>query len=1333
MNGKKLLNVVLVLVFLVSSAPQGSTFARHPFSSNTATGPDTSSAVPAPTGFPTPTIHLSVSHGYVGQSVVVSGNVPSNAYPDVRVSWVISDTTYTTGVVAVNPNLTYQATTGVPHTLETGPAKVCATLTGTDIAEYACQNFTLDPAPNGSVSGVLPTTGLSSGETAVTAGLGAPMSTSINLMDRAGTILYSGTTDGSGGFSIPNVAPGIYQIAATGNVAQPVVSAPVIVNPGIGTLVNFSSAIKISGDPVTGQACIGNFEAQVSAVHNTTTTSNYNYLVHYLPFNFTLGEIYNSAPPAYDFGLYITGVSLSVPFSSYLQITGNAIVDEVQYHVMLPGGTIVMIGSSNDAGSNYGISYDVGNLPAGDSKLIVSPVVSGIRQCPSQYKIRVMADPMKDPIMQPGATTTWDSNHNRYSFQGTLVNVGGLLPIIYPDPAPSLPLVGTLTNEFSAGVNISGNITLDGVIHIQVMQAQALLELFSINVFNKTQDLLKAGENTTNIDPNHPLDSNIAFGPVKLWSDSINTPIFSGVIASFWGIVSIDASVSVGLSGSLSIKGTIYPFQPNLDTTLTTQITPSLTISVWVDLLLGVASAGANATASVGFGLPLRVDTNDPNHPDMVWFDTPCFSIGVTLSVWARVNLLFWSQTWNIGSYDLVKFSEPPGCNSLAQAIKKIDPEAVISPPRMMASPSIATSPTGDALSVYILDTTPAQQQPTPVVAASFWDPASQTWLSPSYLTDGDHAVQDPVAAFIGPNNTPMVVWTQTNLTLAQEQNMGSDINAYMQMQEIFYTTWNGASWDAPTQLTNNLVPDGRASISGDALGATLAWVENTGGLVSTPEKMRIAITEWNPASNTWDTPTLLNGNPLGDAMNVQPSTARLFLPAGISDRAVAWTVDFDGNPSTNSDRRIVVARWTAAGGWSSPIFDLTNQMPGGAESPSLSFDPQTQLAHMAFLVRTVDGDGVTNTGVGNRSMLWRADSNIDKFWSAAPVTDRGMTIYAERPILQISSTGEKLLVFRRFGAPGTNAVLGQLAMSQGLVAGGYSAPLYMTDAPVNHWLQSFSINPVSGDAMIINVNRSTIMLDQATSLTNATTIPIATGTTHAFTSANDSVETFNISADPDLALDPTLGLSAVHASAGETVVVTATLENLGRGVATSGAVPISVCFFNGVPPTGSQLGCDDLPAGDTLGYAASMPMTFDVVANGSEQPIYAQVFSNGENGDPSNDIATGALGVLPAPVLTSVTQDNLYLVNALTVRWVPPLVSGVLGFRILRSTDGGVTYELVGETSGSYLADLLVNRGVNYCYVVQAYDAAGTLSANSNQVCASVALLDMYLPLVRK
>jgi hypothetical protein len=151
------------------------------------------------------------------------------------------------------------------------------------------------------------------------------------------------------------------------------------------------------------------------------------------------------------------------------------------------------------------------------------------------------------------------------------------------------------------------------------------------------------------------------------------------------------------------------------------------------------------------------------------------------------------------------------------------------------------------------------------------------------------------------------------------------------------------------------------------------------------------------------------------------------------------------------------------------------------------------------------------------------------------------------------------------------------------------------------------------------------------------------------------------------------------------------------------------------------------------MDFNTAMTLTFDIVADGSRQPIYAQVFSNGENGNPDNDIATGDLGSISAPTLTSVSPEKIYLVNALGIRWIPPLVPGVLGTRILRSQDGGATYELVGETSGSYLPDLLLDGGKNYCYVVQAYDSSGTLSAYSNQICNSVPLASLYLPSVRR
>ena len=173
----------------------------------------------------------------------------------------------------------------------------------------------------------------------------------------------------------------------------------------------------------------------------------------------------------------------------------------------------------------------------------------------------------------------------------------------------------------------------------------------------------------------------------------------------------------------------------------------------------------------------------------------------------------------------------------------------------------------------------------------------------------------------------------------------------------------------------------------------------------------------------------------------VQPAW---MLPGTPSERAVAWTVDLDGNASTNSDRHLVVARWNAASGWSAPTFDLTSQLPAGAESPSLSFDPLTGLAHMAFVVRGMDGDGVTNTGVGNRSILWSANANIDKLWSGAQVKDGALTIFAEKPALQISNSGERLLLFRRFRRAGNQCGAGPISV----VTGGSSRRIFIAALP---------------------------------------------------------------------------------------------------------------------------------------------------------------------------------------------------------------------------------------------------------------------------------------------
>jgi hypothetical protein len=75
-----------------------------------------------------------------------------------------------------------------------------------------------------------------------------------------------------------------------------------------------------------------------------------------------------------------------------------------------------------------------------------------------------------------------------------------------------------------------------------------------------------------------------------------------------------------------------------------------------------------------------------------------------------------------------------------------------------------------------------------------------------------------------------------------------------------------------------------------------------------------------------------------------------------------------------------------------------------------------------------------------------------------------------------------------------------------------------------------------------------------------------------------------------------------------------------------------------------------------------------------------------------------------------------------------------VAGYRILRRDD--VTpWTLVGESVALVHYDAQLTPGMRYCYAVQAYDAAGLLSAASDEVCntAMQTKWQVHLPLVKR
>ena len=1277
---------------------------------------------PLPAGSPTVTVNLSAASGYIAQLITVSGQT-SAAAAGVRVMWLYNDAGQTITAAAVNTaGNSYSTQVSVPLDAQPGPAKVCATVTGSAAARLTCANFTVIAPPTRAVAGRAP---------APTAGTGA----TFQLLDRSGRSVASAPIAADGAFQLNNVAPGRYRGAVEGGFLQLARFDEIVVTPGGNPTIAF---FPWAGERnVDGSACLLGGDAKVTLLSGTPSHLNSFGIVDVDTSSImkTIAPYYQGASPkpkpapTYDFGIYLSGVPLTVEFQAWVQRKGNVAVQRVEYYRQTGNAAPVSIGSAT--AKPWSIQYNVGQLPPGQTKLIAVPVVNGQQQCATFMTIQTLANPTANPRWQPGAGTVWDSNLKLYRFWGMMPNVGGLLPLVFD--TPSLPLVGVLQNRLGAGVYVEGALTLDGQFWLGAMDATAYARLMNIDVYNKT----------LNLDPGNKMLGQW-IKPTDYASVVHQTPrfplasfrqdltIFAGPLFAIPPWVVVRASISIGVGGDLSLSAAVYPLRPGLEVELRPSVSAWLGLTIAADVLFGIA--GAEGTAQPGISVALPLKTNLDADPP-VWFDNPCLTIFVRLIIKGR--FLFWS--WTILDEPIVNEHLPSGCNA-QQAMAQLT--ALAGQPTAastLEAPALASDPNGRMIMVYVEDAGGAT--PAPRIMARFKPAGSDIWGAASPVTDGSRSVSDPVVAFAGPGHTPIVAWTQNTLPLASAPPAGGDLSETLKRQEIYVSTWNGAAWGAPAALTDDLVGDGRAAIAGDTQGATLAWTRDTDGDLRTRADQRIAVREWTLPSGAptgaWGAMQLLSASPSG-GMNAQVSVARLLATdpatgAQVQRRILVWSADADGDPNTAADRRLAVATPNAAGAWTP---QLLSELMRRADSPAVSLSPQNpNVAELAFLVRGVDGDGQTDIGpVSNRAELWTAQYSFadGSVTNAAPAPgERGAAVYAERPRLTSAASGETLLAFRRFGLPGDNTWLGQIALARR--AGGaaaFSAPLLLTDEARQNWQAAIALNPANGQAVVAKIGSAPV-LPVGMAAGQHTAQPAARGDA-GFAWANLAAQTndttldivaLNPEADP--ALDPTLELSQMHPAIGSTVTVTATVRNLGRNPASESRV----CFYRGAPGSGSLIECRGAPS---LGFNESRTVAVGMVAAAGAQPIYAEVTPIGEDANRQNNRGVADLGALPAPQALGVQEGTLYE-SSLAVRWLPLDVPGVAGYRILRGTQSGGPYELVGEATGALFNDLPVARGQTTYYVVQAFDGAGTLSGLSQEISGALPRLNTYLPMLQR
>jgi hypothetical protein len=1240
--------------------------------------------VPPPTFVPAnlpgsikPSINVSPNHGYAGQALTVSGGGASG-YAQVALAWVMNGQTINAAQASVNGTGNYSTQVIVHSALPVGMAQLCASVVGVLNAGLTCTNVTIDARPAGSVQGAIP---LAVGQT---------VNANFNLLNAAGQVVYSAPINASGQFNLPNVSPNLYRYSVTGQVPQPIAMG--VAN--IQSQINTFTLIATHCDTPAG--------ASPSRVQNGL--------------KYTMSNAFPLTQKVVrPFGLYFSGVANNIQFTVSPQMGSGEVVQKVVFKFF--NANSQQVGATReDASAPYQTTFDVGQLaPSSGNKhpyLSASVIVGGVERCWTLYDIEVMRNPFVQNYVQPAPASQmwWDTGAGVYRFKGVIPYVPGVLPAqqsLPPNDWPALPYFGRFDNRLNAGVQVEGWINLEGRAQVNVIRAIAYARVLSRDLFNESVDLAH---------PNAQFDINnlstlgipyaSANDPITLVPYYyIETPFVTVPVITFFGLIDVTVNGGAGAGVGVTLWGVVQPFKPAVENHITGEGDASVTLGVGVRALQGVASAGASARAAASVKVPLVVIlSRDPD----IYFDPVCANFQVSVKAWAE---LLWGLASKETTRTLVNWT---GC--LGQQLMNA-PNADLPAPDLMAAPAVASASDGRVLSAYIEDTSIVSGTPQVQVLVRFKNLVSGDWDPPVALSDPTHTARTPVVAFAGPSEVPLVVWVENTLTQSEANALGDDVNAHVQRQDIFYSLFDGENWSAPVRLTDDLVPDGLPALTGSTAGALLAWTRDLDGNLATRTDQRVAVALFDPNTQTFGAWQLLSGEYGGMSNDVNVAYDSNADPA---TPYVAWTSDADGNLTTADDRRIAVAAYLN-GAWS---LINTDALPTRADSPAISADANG--LRLVFLVREAAGDGISVPLIGFNGALWTARYQTEA-WTSMPILDeQGQTIHAEQPLLARSGT-ETLLLFRRFGDASTNGGLGQLSVSQISGDNAPSAPLYITDEPVQNWQHAISINPLNqqvtivkvasdfGGAKVLNKNRQSIAAKQAVAVTHIKTLSSATSPIQSLT--------LNDAADP--ALDP-LSVSSPAPEPGSPLTVQVNVRNVGRLVAND----MTVSLYNGTPETGTLLG--SAVVSGTLAFNATSDVTFSVPAPMGIVNLTAEVTTTGQNDSTANDRASVIIGRLTPPALPQAAASALWD-TALDLSWSSHPNEFVTGYRILRSDSLNGTFTFVGEAGPDLFTDTDVKRGQQYCYQIQAYNTGNVVSAPSTATCASIDNLKVYLPFVLK
>ncbi len=796
--------------------------------------------------------------------------------------------------------------------------------------------------------------------------------------------------------------------------------------------------------------------------------------------------------------------------------------------------------------------------------------------------------------------------------------------------------------------------------------------------------------------------------------------VYNGLIASYWGVINVRLSINFGIQTYANVMpGLAADLGPEV--TLTPGAQLNGTISLWVDILLGVASAGVDGSPSLCFSLPMSLHATGT--PFTV--DGPNVGFKITGRVWAEV--LFWEASF--GPFEILKTGD--NC-FISKNLAANTP-----PPSTLPAPALTTDGYGHVLGTWVHDTSNHPDQNQGVIYSAYYDGAA--WSSPVPVAgNAGLLVNEPALAFAD-NELALAVYA-SNTPNATQPTTWTHVTQQLAAQKISYSLWDGNSWSASRVLTTTgSGPRGRVTLAGDPAHhrAMALWIHDASS--GNTKKWEIEYSVYDALTGVWS-PVAVVAAPPADNLDAEVDLAF----DGTGKATAVWvrqTIAATGNakdsPFNRNDlRTLVIATWDPAlpeaQRWN--VDSHPTGLPAGALTPDVVLDDENH-PFLTYALYDKDRSITSTTGIGNNNWLGYAalstatvqqkngQSILATSWNAYTVPNvRGI----ERPRVIILPENQAALVYRGFGAPGTDAYNGvAMAATIDLLDMHYVASEPGPITAGNSWMHdAVVIRRQNG----IGPRQATVIVLGTYNLGGAAPKAVMSGASlKNISMANDEVYATTIPVVADMAVtEEDLTVAETLPLSGTVVPVTLKVRNLGLG---RNHQTVTVQLLQDADTLKEELiFTATVPA--EMVFNGTYLVTGTWQARSGHHTLTARIIpALDDDSDGSNNETTLTVGVPEAPAGLNGSINFTELSAGLTWPSVPG--AALSHYRIYRA-EGNGEFTWIADTTDTWYRDPGIHWGPIYRYTVTAVSDADIESQQSAGLSLNT-VINVYLPLVMR